>query len=351
MKRAKGFSLIELMVALAILLIVVAATLGTLRDAMHTSEAITKMADVQDNLRSGLNLMARDIVQAGSGIPIGGILIPYSGAGSPAINRPGPAGLAFPVQSTLTAITPGYTNGPVSLGNATDVITVIYADNTLPWGSMAPINNPANPACAGLIAGDGSTITVDTTDAGCTLSTAITGNVKLQPGDLVMLTSAQGGNIIQQVTNVIGNVVYFSSGDAFGFNGAVATSGTIQQLKVGGVYPPISMTRIWMITYFLNTANPQVPMLVRQVNFNAPQEVGQVMENLQISYDLINWTVAPGIDERQIVAPDSPSQIRKVNIYLAARSEYPYSVTNQYFRTNLVTQISMRSLAFQNRYN
>jgi prepilin-type N-terminal cleavage/methylation domain-containing protein len=349
MKRSKGFSLIEIMIALVVMLIVVAGTLTALREAMHTSEAITKMADVQDNLRSGMNLMARDIVQAGSGIPIGGILIPYSGVGSTPINRPGPAGLTFPVQSTLTAITPGDVLGPVSLGIGTDVITVIYADNTLPWGSMAPINNPANPTCNGIIAGDGSSITFDTADAGC--SQLVAGNVSVVPGDLIMLTSSQGGNIIQEVTNVAGNVVSFSAGDAFGLNGVAATSGTIAQLKVGGVFPPISATRIWMITYFISTANPQVPILMRQVNFNAAQEVGQVIEGLQFSYDLTNPTVLPGTNERNIVAPDTPNQIRKVNIYLAARSEYPYSVTNQYFRTNLMTQISMRSLTFQNRYN
>ena len=349
MKHAKGFSLIELMVALVIMLIVVAGTLGTLRDAMHASEAITKMADVQDNLRSGMNLMTRDIVQAGSGIPIGGILIPYSGVGSPALNRPGPAGLQFPVQSTLTAITPGDVLGPVSLGAGTDVITVIYSDNTLPWGSMAPINNPANPKCNGTIALDGSTITFDTVTAGC--ATLVAGNVSVVPGDLIMLTSSQGGNIIQQVTSVAGNKVLFAPGDAFGFNGAVATSGTIVQLQVGGVFPPISAKRVWMVTYFISTANPQIPMLMRQVNFNPPQEVGQVIEGLQFSYDLTNPVVLPGVDERNILAPDSPSQIRKVNIYLAARSEYPYSVTNQYFRTNLLTQVSMRSLTFQSRYN
>ena len=349
MNRSKGFSLIEMMIALVCMVIVVAGTLTALRDAMHTSEAITKMADVQDNLRSGMNLMARDIVQAGSGIPIGGILIPYTNAASPPIKRPGPVGLTFPVQSTLTAITPGDVLGPVSLGIGTDVITVIYADNTLPWGSMAPINNPANPTCDGVIAANGEAITFDTTHAGC--QQLVSGNVSVVPGDLIMLTSSQGGNIIQQVTSVTGDVVAFAPGDAFGLNGVAATSGTIAQLQVGGVFPPISATRIWMITYFISTATPNIPMLMRQVNFNTPEEVGQVIEGLQFSYDLTNPQVLPGVDERNIVAPDTPNQIRKVNIYLAARSEYPYSVTNQYFRTNLLTQISMRSLTFENRYN
>lgn len=357
MRRQKGFSLIEMLVTLAVLMIVVGATLGALKNALNASEAITKLADVQDNLRSGMNLMVRDLVQAGSGIPIGGVLIPFTDPANnpnndpipPPINRPGPGGLTFPVQSAMPAVSPGATLGPVSVGRATDIITMVYADNTLDWPGMAPINNPANPTCNGAIATNGSSITFDTSTAGC--ATLQAGNVSVHPGDLMMLVSSQGGNIFQTVTNVSGNVVSFSPGDAFGFNGAQAASGTIQQFLIGGAFPPISATRVWMVTYFISTANPQIPMLMRQINFNPPQEVGQVMETLQITYDLTNPVNLPGTNTPVILAPDSPNQIRKVNILLGARSEYPYSVTNQFFRTNLVTQVSMRSLTFQSRYN
>jgi prepilin-type N-terminal cleavage/methylation domain-containing protein len=359
MKRAKGFSLIEVMVALVILLFVVAATLGTLQDAMHASEAITKMAEVQDNLRSGMNLMARDLVQAGSGIPIGGILIPFTDpANNPTnapiplpINRPSPPGNAytFPVQETLTTITPGPGMGPASLGRATDMITLMYADNTLNWPGMAPINNPANPKCNGVIALDGSTIAFDTATAGC--ATLQAGNVSVVPGDLLMLTSSQGGNILRVVTNVAGNLLSFAPGDAFNLNGAAAASGTIQQLQVGGTFPPIRATRVYMITYYIDTTNPVTPRLMRQVNFNPPQVVAQVIEDMQITFDLTSPVNLPGINIPVINPPDSPNQIRKVNLLMAARSQNPFSVSRQYFRTNLVTQVSMRSLTFQNRYN
>jgi hypothetical protein len=91
---------------------------------------------------------------------------------------------------------------------------------------------------------------------------------------------------------------------------------------------------------------------MRQINFNPPAAVGQVMEGLQISYDVVNAVAtAPANNARNIIAPDSPNQIRKVNLYLAARSENPYSVTQQYFRANLLTQVGLRSLTFTSRYN
>lgn len=358
MKRAKGFSLLELMVALVILLIIVAATLRTLQDATHTSEAITKMAEVQDNLRSGMNLMARDLVQAGSGIPISGILIPFTDpANNPInapiplpINRPSPAGKAytFPVQAMLTTITPGPGMGDASMGLATDMVTLLYADNTLNWPGMAPINNPANPKCNGVIALNGDSIAFDTATAGCAKLQA--GNVSVVPGDLIMLTSSQGGNILQVVTNVAGNVLSFAPGDAFNLNGVAAASGTIQQLQVGGAFPPIRATRVYMITYYVDTTALS-PRLMRQVNFNPPQVVAQGIENMQVTFDLSSPVNLPGINIPVINPPDSPNQIRKVNLLMAARSQNPYSVTGQYFRTNLVTQVSLRSLTFQNRYN
>ncbi|MGA8224199.1 MAG: prepilin-type N-terminal cleavage/methylation domain-containing protein [Candidatus Acidiferrales bacterium] len=362
MQRDKGFSLIEVMVSTAILVIIMAATLGALTDALHANEAVTLMADMEDNLRACMNMMVRDIIQAGSGIPIGGISIPFTNpAANPLglpiplpINRPSPPtdAYTFPVAANLTAVNPGFDLGPTSLGNLTDMITLIYTDNELPWSTMAPINNVAGPACGGTIAANGSTITFNTATLGCSQLAA--GNVSVQPGDLLMLTNTQGGNIIQQVTNVAGSVVSFAPGDAFGLNGALAASGTIAQLQTApGVFPPTSATRIWMVTYFLNTTiNPQRPTLMRQINFNAPAAVGQVMEGLQITYDVVNAVATvPANNARNIIAPDSPNQIRKINLYLAARSENPYSVTKQYFRANLLTQVGLRSLAFQNIYN
>jgi len=365
MHRQKGFSLIEVLVSVAIMLVVMGATIGALTDALHANEAVMSMADLQDNLRAGMNLMVRDLVQAGSGIPIGGIPIPYTNTatspGSPVplpINRPSPPGQAytFPVQSTLTAITPGYQLGPTQLGQKTDMITVIYADNTLPWSTMAPVNSTTTPNCVngGITA---TKVTFDTTTAGCASPGVTNGNVSVSTGDLLMLSNSLG-NCLVEVTSIGGNAANFAAGDALDLNGQAAASGTIQQIEsnpnaVPPTFPPTSVLRIWMITYFLDaTTNPARPQLMRQVNARAAQAVGQVMEGLQVSYDVVNAVAtAPANNARNIIAPDSPNQVRKINLFLAARSETPYSVSKQYFRDNLVTQISMRSLAFQNLYN
>jgi len=46
----------------------------------------------------------------------------------------------------------------------------------------------------------------------------------------------------------------------------------------------------------------------------------------------------------------SLNQIRKVNVTLTARSRSQYSVTKQFFRNSLSTQVSLRGMAFVNDY-
>src|SRR5271154_1234325 len=76
MKRQKGFSLIEVLIATAVMVGIVGATVGALTDATHATQAVVLMADTQENLRAGLNYITRDLSQAGEGIPQGGITIP-----------------------------------------------------------------------------------------------------------------------------------------------------------------------------------------------------------------------------------------------------------------------------------
>jgi len=384
MKREAGFSLIELLVAVAILVTIVGATLGALSQGLQATQGVTLMADTQENLRAGLNYMVRDLVQAGEGIPQGGIPLPNTIAGVVNVNEPSPPTLAykFPAGSTvLTAIVPGpqlglktATPDPNNPGNTllgpnkTDMITMLYADNSLidntipatphtlnefPIYLKASAGPPANPGCpAGLIAANGSSVTFDITCININ-----TGNTGLRAGDLIMFQNA-GGTTLQCVTSVAGQVVGFAAGDPYKLNQTGLPNNTLPQTAVppgSGAYPPTTATRIWMITYYIDSnTNPQRPVLMRQVNFNPPVAVAEVIENLNVTYDVTNAVATvPAVNAPQIIAPDTPNQIRKVNLLLAARSETAYGSGKQmgYFRNNLQTEVSIQSLAFFNQYN
>jgi prepilin-type N-terminal cleavage/methylation domain-containing protein len=383
MKREAGFTLIEVLVATAAMMIIGAAVYSALTDAIHTTEGVTLLADTQQNLRAGMNYVVRDLVQAGAGIPQGGITIPNSGGGTPtsALNRPLPPGSApptFPTSWTvLPAISPGYqlglpvltpdpvTRGATVSGTPSDIINVIYADTTLVdtnghWLNEFPIylnpgsigipgcaaSNP-NPFPAGSIVTTGNTTTV-TFDPSCIVIGV--GNTALHAGDLIMLQS-NSATALLTVSDVAGNSITFSAGDAFNLNASGQPAGTITQLQPY-TSATITATRIWMISYYISNADPLKPQLMRQVNMNPPQAVGDVIENFNLLYEAVVPGTTPPSVTTNITSPTVAQlpYLRDVYVSLYARSENPFSQNGTYFRNNLVTAVSIRSLNFFNQF-
>jgi prepilin-type N-terminal cleavage/methylation domain-containing protein len=361
MNRQAGFSLIEVVVASALMVLIMAACLRTLNDAVHATEGVTLMADTQENLRAGMNYIVQDLTQAGEGIPQGGIPITPG-----AIVWPGTGGKFPTAWGTIPAIAPGPSLGATTTtsGIPSDTITLMYADTSI-WLSIHPIND-ATHCPNGSVKTSGTApnaITTATFDSTCVNINGI--NI----GDLILLqsnaancnnapteigTAACISNLstsgattaLMTVSNVAGQVVTFNPGDAFGLNGVAPPGGGTQ---------PVTASRIWMISYYLNaTTNPQRPLLMRQVNLNTANEVGEVIENMQFFYDILN----PGASPPALLTPteqENPTfanlpYIRDVYVLLYARSENIFSISKQYFRNNLVTVVSARGLNFYNQF-
>jgi hypothetical protein len=107
--------------------------------------------------------------------------------------------------------------------------------------------------------------------------------------------------------------------------------------------------------------------LIRQVNYpgypagapvNPPTTIADDIENLGFSYDITSSTDAVGTypngpgNAAAPVLPDTPAQIRAVNVFLAGRSENTYTAetTPTFLRNNLSSQVSIRSLSFTNQF-
>lgn len=370
MKKQSGFSLMELMIAIGITLVALAATMLAFKDATNTNQSVSLKTDLSDNLRAGMNLLVQDLIQAGTGIPTGGIPVPYTpgpanclGSGGAPINRPNlTGGLTFPVCNvSLNAVEPGWELGapltsPDSTGTGvnTDLITMLYVDNTLALNARM-INEPAsggNPGCpAGSITNNGQTVTFDPT---C-ITFSVTG-VQINPGDLIMFSNAQG-NAVQEVTNVSGQTLTFAGGDGLNLNARNDPQGTMKQLEnttvagvPNGTFPPTTATRIWMVSYYLdNITAPPNTRLIRRVNWNAGQPVGETIENLQFKYNFIDGVTNPS---GQVTIPtgESESEIRAVDVIVGARSTSSWQQNHTYLRSNFMTQVSLRSMAYVNRY-
>src|SRR5579864_4966236 len=146
-KSRRGFTLIELMVASSIGLIVILTMTSLFKVGMDATFTVTQRAEVQQNMRAGIEMMTQDISHAGAGLPTGGLQLANPGVSNygcyqttcylPTHTYPNNVGTG--VANYMYGILPGYSNGVengVAIPNASaarnDSITVIYQDYAFP---------------------------------------------------------------------------------------------------------------------------------------------------------------------------------------------------------------------------
>jgi prepilin-type N-terminal cleavage/methylation domain-containing protein len=343
----EGFTLVELLVSTTISALIMGGAFVAFTGAARANETALLVTGMNSNLQTAVDLMVRDFIQVGQGLPSTKVIALPSGTGSAAINRPGPPGTTYTFSAGSTqlyAVTAGPNLGP-TLGLATDMVTILYADNQLD-----PVLCNTTPAGACTIAADSASLT-------------LTSTVQIDPGDLILFTNGTAaGSAIQMVTSSTASpnqTVTFAAGDALNLNQLAAQRGNLPALRTGGVFPPTTIARIRMISYYLD-ATQDPARLIRRINGDAGRAVAFGIQNLQFSFDLVDGITNPtdvGMSATDLAgggrcgtAPCSPNQIRKVNIFMQARSRTRFSRTGQFFNNTLATQVSLRSLSFVDRY-
>src|SRR3977135_1017011 len=64
----EGFSIIEMMIAVGIMVIVTAAVCSLMRDSIRVSKTTYELTDAQENLRTAQEYVNRDLMNAGDGL-------------------------------------------------------------------------------------------------------------------------------------------------------------------------------------------------------------------------------------------------------------------------------------------
>jgi hypothetical protein len=129
-------------------------------------------------------------------------------------------------------------------------------------------------------------------------------------------------------------------------------TGTIARI----LNPPAdtSAVRVHVVSYYIDAlANPNQPQLLRQVNTAAAVPIAENIENLQITYDIIDnaGVVQAGVSGTQMVALGVlPGQIRKVNLQLFARAPAQGLFRRGFDRVTLRTSVSIRNLTYSDPY-
>jgi prepilin-type N-terminal cleavage/methylation domain-containing protein len=110
-----GFSLIEVLVATAIMLVVTGGIFSVLNPSGSMFKAQPEVVDMQQRLRIGVDTLTRDLMMAGAGA--------YSGSQSGSL-----AGFFAPIQPSRQGNNPAYDDGPGVY--KPDAITIFYVPST-----------------------------------------------------------------------------------------------------------------------------------------------------------------------------------------------------------------------------
>jgi type II secretory pathway pseudopilin PulG len=352
-----GFSMLELLMSTSIALIVIGTAMTAFKDGVQMNEIASQVADSTQSLRSGTNLLVADLMQTGRGIPTGGISIPVASGGATQIHRPSPPGPSYffdnATATTLSAVTTGAGLGPAIYGRATDIVTLLMGDSILDGflGQPLRVDVSTNPDDVPKLAADGSSFSVGT-DTGWIAGDPLDGRAAVKPGDLILFTNPNGSTAIQTVTRVDTSNVYFDSdsNDTFNLNQRTVTAGSITQI----LGTPLTVQRVLMYMYYVDASGGKPPRLMRRLNHFPGLALGGVVEDLELSFDLVDGTTNPthvrSLPYTASGVTFSANLIRKANVHIGVRSEVKSMQQQDYVRTHVSTAVSLRNLAFVDRY-
>lgn len=362
--REDGFTISELLVSTTVLLLVVAGALTTFKNAVQINDAASQLGDSSQNLRAGTNTLIRDLMMAGRIFGAEGVALPTCAGAQPFV-RPGPVPGNFNTVNVdgtsmnLPSITTGAGLGPVIKGSATDMVTIMTVDEFMPV-IITPIPVPSvNAPTEGTIANDGLSVQL-AVNSPWLVQDAVNDTQPMKIGDLVLFKSANG-NAIQTITRMDATHIYFDANDPFKFNqSCAAPNWPMATIRNGATFTaPVTLFRAMMITYYVdNTTTPGTPRLTRQINNFAPMALAGVVEDLDLTYDLVdgvnNPTQKPSLPwtDNTLTPPVTynSNQIRKVNVHVGVRSEQLSKPTQDYVRNHITTSVDVRSLASVDRY-
>jgi len=344
-RSSRGFSIMELIIAMGLATVVLGGALALTSQAIGISDMVSQRSEMQQNGRVAINMMALDASLAGTGFPTSGIQLP-SGAGSADSHFACDEATGCHITNNvwtderLYATWPGQAGGPTINGVATDVFTVVYDDPTSNFneyilddidaeGKKIWFNPATTPAWDDAVAG-------------------------LQVGD-VMLMNNVNGQSVATVTRIHDDHIHFDTGnkDALDFNqqsgAAFGTFKTTLHPPAAVLFADTTARRIFIVTYYIDNSDPDIPLLMRQVGGHPPMAVAEYVENLQITYDIYDENLAiatANLDD----AGGQPNQIRKTNISLSVRSPGQTMIEQDFQRLTLTTSVGPRNLTYRDRY-
>ncbi len=339
----RGFTILEMMVAVTVMLVVTGAIFALMRDSLKITTATYEMTDAQESLRVAQEYINRDLMNSGDGLKsISTIRVPQTFVTnyltlSPITDTSMPAGVLNLGILVSDHNVPGTTtvlgaNPATTVRDKTDRQTILEID---PDPANTPIALPATPTPA--IDSTGTYITVSSADI-----------TKFAVGEIYFLSSALGGTFgtIRSI-NAASYQLNFSNSDTYGLN-LTGSSGHIKTISAGGTIPT-SLVRMKIIHYYVNASG----LLMRRVfgvkgaGFSESIIAEHVM-NVQFNYAL-DMTDANGNVVQPVAMLSTPQQrlaVRQIEVTVTV--ETPHTLQNgSRQQISMTTTTSVRNMQFR----
>lgn len=310
----KGFSMIELLVAMAIFLIVTAAIFGVMRIAQMNRDTVNQLIPINKSIQLSLNLLGRDTYNIGFGYPksLGSVPQPLDGRVENLIGLPHGLG-----SNGIVPIIDGnalHANGlnPDS-SVRTDQVTMMYGDakfNTCADGRL-----PLDPRCSDPDEANKPIISIPISGhavrAGNTVTITFPDPVshKFRRNDLIMI-AGDTVNRLAVVTEIpANNSIRITNGDPMNLN--LATH--LQPIHNRNV----AVHRIFMQTYFVNEDGN----LIRRNYGNDPDlsalgykdnEIAYNVADFQVEYILVDQTKVNHLRDSMNVVGARATDVRQI---------------------------------------
>ena len=340
----KGYSLLEVLVAMVIFMIVTGSIWGVLRTAQQGRSVVTEQVQLAKNVRLALNVIGRDAYNAGYGYPASSTVLVPDNTVSTRLGIPNDFNTARDTVPPIIAgnnITLNTFN--TTAGVRTDQVTFLFKDPT--FNLVGDPGPPVDKRYSQKLAINAAS----TTGGGIVELAGVGGNAACRINDIYILTGA-AGSTLGLATGLNGATsIQFNNGDLLGFN-LTAASGQLNGITATSIY------KVNMVTYFVTADG----ILTRREFANILPAVASIdeplvynVENFQIQYVMDSGAIsdnpsagADGIAGNADDVEAALAQVRQIRFTVSVRSVEKNSA-GQPYRETMTTTVSTRNLGYE----
>jgi len=345
-----GFSLIEMLIAITVMLVLMGGIMSLVRGSMMISVATYEMTDAQENLRTAQEYINRDLINAGDGLKTMSVIrlpeafirsyLTLSPVIDPLDNMPsGTINFGIltsdnnvPAGTVVTAANPAATVRTLADGTGTDRQTILEIDPRFAALTPSAIN------AAG---------TIVTLPAGTTAATI----ALFSPGEVYFFTSSLGGTFATlTAVDTATKVLTFAVGGAdlnYGLNVA-GVNNNIKAISSSGTLAT-SLQRMLIIHYYVNSSS----FLMRRV-FGVQGAtfrdsiIAEHVLNVQFKYSLETTDALGNIVQPTSMLSTKSERLGARQVEVTISVETPHALQNNATtKLQMTTSTSVRNMQFR----